>query len=595
MSKETIKNLEALREAMRKVHVDAIIIPGTDAHQSEYVSDHWKMRDWVTGFTGSNGTAAVTLDSAGLWTDSRYFLQAEAQLADSGVTLYKEDIAGEPTINDWLANELSEDNIVAVDGTLFSLNKASEIEAFCGINGFRFAPDFAPFDAIWRERPCRPQGEVYVHEEKFAGETVNEKIERVLAIVEKHGAESLFIPALDEIAWLYNIRSNDVAFNPVVISYAFISNDKRILFVDEKKIGADVAAYFKANDIETKPYEDVAKFLSKISRHEIVLIDPNVVSDTLARAMDCEKVFAKSPIVMLKAVKNDVQLSGTRAAMERDGAALVKMFMWIEKAVPAGGVTELDVWEAGKGYRAEHPYYRGDSFGMICGYKEHGAIVHYTATEDSASTLKNEGMLLIDSGAQYLDGTTDITRTISLGNPTAQEIHDFTLVLKGHLAIATQIFPVGTRGSQLDALARQYLWKEGLSYLHGTGHGVGHFLGVHEAPQNIRLNENPTKLRPGMITSDEPGLYRAGQYGIRTENLVLTVPAMHTEEFGDFLKFETLTLCPYDSKLIDVAMLTDEELSWVNAYHETVRERLSKYLNEEQVAWLNNKTKKLNR
>lgn len=595
MSKETVKNLESLRNAMKKVHVDAMIIPGTDAHQSEYVGEHWKMRNWVTGFTGSNGTAVVTLTDAGLWTDSRYFLQAEAQLQDSGVILYKEDIKGEPTINGWLAGILEEDSVIAIDGTLFSLSKAAELEAFCGVHGFRLATDFKPFDTIWEDRPPRPQDKAFVHDESFAGESVESKINRVLEAIERLGAESQFISALDEIAWLFNIRCSDIAYNPVLMSYAYISEAKKVLFVDAEKLDADVKKHLKSNDIDIKPYEDALKFVSKLPALETILIDPNVVSDTFAHAMECEKIYAKSPIVLLKAIKNEVQLEGTRAAMERDGIALIKMFMWLEKAVPAGSVTELDVAGVATKYRSEHPCYRGDSFETICGYREHGAIVHYSATKDSASTLYNEGLLLLDSGAQYLDGTTDITRTISLGSPTTQEIHDYTLVLKGHIAIATQIFPVGTRGSQLDALARQFLWKEGLSYLHGTGHGVGHFLGVHEAPQNIRLNENPAMLVPGMITSDEPGLYRAGKHGIRIENLVLTVPAFHTEEFGDFLKFETLTLCPYDSTLIDTTMLNDEELAWVNSYHEMVSARLSPYLNEEQVAWLNNKTKQLNK
>lgn len=594
MSKKTVENLEALRAEMRRLKVDAVIIPGTDPHQSEYISDHWKLRDWVTGFTGSNGTAVVTKDKAGLWTDSRYFLQAGLQLEDSGVDLHKEDIPGEATINEWLQQEMPDGGVLAVDGYLFSILKANELEEMCGRSGFRFASDFAIADRVWTvNRPQRPMGKIYVHEEKYAGESVKSKIERVLAEVEKLGAESIFIPALDEIAWILNLRGEDVKFTPVFVSYLYLSEDKKVLFIDQPKVDASVAKYLKENGIEVKDYDGVKEYLGKISTHETILLDPSQVSDTLGRALECMKVYSKSPVAMLKACKNETQIEGTRKAMERDGAALVRLFMWLEKNAGSKKYTELDVWEKGKEFRGMSDLYRGDSFGMIAGYKEHGAIVHYSASEESASTLDADGLLLIDSGAQYLDGTTDITRTVSLGNPTADEIHDYTLVLKGHLAIARAKFPVGTRGSQLDALARIYLWEEGMSYLHGTGHGVGHFLGVHEGPQNIRLNENSTPLLPGMITSDEPGVYKAGRYGIRTENLVLTVDGGHSDEFGDFYKFEVLTLFPYDSSLIDKTMLTPQEITQVNNYHEEVYNRLSPYLNDEEKRWLEEKTKEL--
>lgn len=593
MSKATVKNLEALRDEMRRVKVSAVIIPGTDPHQSEYISDHWKFRDYVTGFTGSNGTAVVTLDKAGLWTDSRYFLQAAQQLEDSGVDLHKEDIPGEATTTEWLQEELNEDDVVAVDGRLFSLNAANVLEEFCGRNGLRFAADFVPADKIWANRPARPMAKAFVHEEKYAGESASSKIERVMAEVEKYGAEAIFIPALDEIAWILNLRGEDVAFTPVVISYLYLSDKENVLFIDSEKVDDEVREHLKAAGVKIKEYDEVEEYLGKVSVQKTVMLDPNQVSDTLGRALECYKVYGKSPVAMLKACKNEVQIEGTRKAMERDGAALVRLFMWLDANAGTGKYTEIDVWEMGKKFRAMGDYYKGDSFGMIAGYKEHGAIVHYTANEESASTLSADGLLLIDSGAQYLDGTTDITRTVSLGNPTADEIHDYTLVLKGHLAIARAQFPVGTRGSQLDALARIYQWEEGMTYLHGTGHGVGHFLGVHEGPQNIRLNENPATLKPGMITSDEPGIYKAGKYGIRTENLVLTVPGAHSDEFGDFLKFEVLTLFPYDAKLIDKSMLTAQEIAQVNAYHKTVRERLTPYLNAEEAAWLADKTKEI--
>lgn len=591
MSKETVKNLEALREAMRKVNVGAVIIPGTDPHQSEYVNPHWKVRDWVTGFTGSNGTAVVTMNAAGLWTDSRYFLQAADQLQDSGFDLHKEDIPGEATVTEWLAEQMEENEILAVDGRLFSIVKANQLEEFCGANGFRFATDFAPADTIWTDRPARPMTKAFVHDVKYAGEEVASKIERVLSAVEAMGADAIFIPALDEIAWTLNVRGADVECNPLVVSYLYLSRDEKVLFVDAEKIDAEVAAHLNSVGVELKPYDDVQKWLNKeVSMGTTVLLDPNKVSDTLARALECYKVYGASPVAPLKAIKNEVQIEGTRKAMERDGAALVRLWQWIEKMAPTGTINEMDVAEKAIECRSVSDMYRGESFGMIAGYKGHGAIVHYSASPESASTLNAEGLLLVDCGGQYLDGTTDITRTMSLGNPTASEKHDYTLVLKGHLAIGRAIFPVGTRGSQLDALARIYQWQEMMTYLHGTGHGVGHFLGVHEGPQNIRLNENPTTLKPGMITSNEPGLYKAGQYGIRTENLVLTVPVGHSEEFGDFLKFETLTLFPYDKNLIDLTMLSAEEVAQVNAYHAEVRSRLTPYLNEEEQAWLNART-----
>ncbi len=594
MSKDTVKNLEALREEMRKNRVSAVIIPGTDPHQSEYVNPHWKVRDWVTGFTGSNGTAVVTMNAAGLWTDSRYFLQAADQLQDSGFDLHKEDIPGEATVTEWLAEQLGEDEVLAVDGRLFTIVRANQLEEFCGANGFRFATDFAPADDIWTDRPARPMTKAFVHDAKYAGEDAASKIDRVLAEVEAMGADAIFLPALDDIAWTLNIRGADVECNPLVVSYLYLSRDEKVLFVDAEKIDSEVEAHLKAVGVKLMPYDDVQKWLHKeVNTHTTVLLDPNKVSDTLFRAMQCYKVFGASPVAPLKAIKNDVQISGTRKAMERDGAALVRLWMWIEKMAPTGTINEMDVAAKAIEYRSLSDMYRGESFGMIAGYKEHGAIVHYSASPESASTLKAEGLLLVDSGGQYLDGTTDITRTMSLGNPTESEKHDYTLVLKGHLAVGRAVFPVGTRGSQLDALARIYQWQEMMTYLHGTGHGVGHFLGVHEGPQNIRLNENPTTLKPGMITSNEPGLYKAGKYGIRTENLVLTVPAGHSEEFGDFLKFEALTLFPYDKNLIDMTMLSAEEVAQVNAYHDEVRTRLTPYLNEEERAWLNARTQAL--
>lgn len=590
MSISTVKNLEALRSAMRKHNVDAVIIPGTDPHQSEYVSDHWKFRDWISGFTGSNGTAVVTLDKAALWTDSRYFLQAESQLDGSGFELVKEKIPGEPTIQQWLAQNLSDDSLVAIDGRLFSIIEANRLENFCGENGFMLATNFYPADEIWTDRPGIPAGKAYVHDVAYAGEDVDSKVSRTIDAVQQLGATSTFIASLDEIAWLFNLRGSDVDYTPVVISYAYISADERVIFIDGDKLTPEVKEHFKAHGIKVKDYDDVERFLEKRRESDTVLLDPNRVSDTLGQAIMCGKIYAQSPVIDLKSVKNDMQIEGFRKAMELDGAALVRLFRWLEAEVPNGGINEVDVSNKGIELRSRSDLYRGDSFAMIAGYKEHGAIVHYQADDSSASTLHPDGLLLVDTGGQYLCGTTDITRTISLGNPTPDEIHDFTLVLKGHLALARAKFPVGTTGVQLDVLAHEPLWAEGKTFRHGTGHGVGHFLGCHEGPQSIRTDINPAVIKPGMVTSDEPGLYITGKYGIRTEVLLLCVEGQKTDDFGDFLEFEVLTLFPYDTSLIDLSMLSQAEIDQLNTYHKLVFNRLSPYLNDDEKAWLAQKT-----
>ncbi len=591
---ETRQHLEALRDAMRRVNVDAVIVPGTDPHQSEYVSDHWKFRDWLTGFTGSNGTAVVTLDQAALWTDSRYFLQAATQLEDSGFEMVKMSIPGEPSIEEWLLQNLKDEAVLAIDGRLFSCVEANRLERFCGENGFMLATEFYPADKIWSDRPSRPTSPAYVHDEALAGETVDSKMERVIEAVEAAGADSMFIASLDEIAWLYNLRGSDVDFTPVAIAFAYVSARERSIFIDKCKVTPEVERHFKQYNVRVRDYDDVVRYLERLSEHETVMLDPNRVSDTLANAMPCGKIYSESPIVALKAIKNETQIEGTRRAMEHDGVALVRLFKWIEENVATQDINEVDVWECSKQERARFDTYREDSFAMICGYKEHGAIVHYQASDESASTLRPEGLLLVDTGGQYLDGTTDITRTITLGNPTEQEKHDFTLVLKGHLALSRAKFPVGISGVNLDILARQPLWNEGMNFLHGTGHGVGHFLGCHEGPHSIRMQQNPATLDPGMIVSNEPGLYKAGRYGIRTENLLLVVEDEKTEEFGDFLSFETLTLFPYDLRLVDRSMLSDEDVKQINEYHRMVRERLTPHLTPDEAQWLEAHAQEIN-
>lgn len=592
MSKETFPHLEALRDLMRSKHIDAVIIPGTDPHQSEYPSEHWKFRDYVSGFTGSNGTAVVTLDDAGLWTDSRYFLQAAEQLEGSGFTLRKENIPGEPTVLEWLGEVLDEDAVVGVDGRLFSLIEANRIEMFCAQNGFMFAPDFRAAEAIWTDRPARPMNPAFVHDEALAGEDVDSKISRVVDALDAADADGLLITALDEIAWLLNLRGSDVDYTPVVIAFAYVSEDERVLFIDSEKVTSEVKDHLKKYGVKIKDYDDIEKFLGKISTTATVMVDPNRVSDALGQAMICNKTYMASPVIALKGVKNECQIAGFRQAMLYDGAAMVRMMMWLEQNV-ANGITEMDVDRRLQQERAAYASNRGDSFHMIAGYKDHGAIVHYEATDESAYTLAPDGLLLIDTGGQYLEGTTDITRTISLGNPTAAEKHDYTLILKGHLALARAVFPKGTMGVQLDVLARGPLWNEGMTYLHGTGHGVGHFLGCHEGPQSIRMEANPTPLELGMVTSNEPGIYKTGEYGIRTENLLLCVPACSNEEWGEFYKFESLTLFPYDTTLMDMDMLSREEVKQINDYHAMVCERLRPLLNADEAQWLEQKCKSI--
>lgn len=592
MSKETFPHLEALRDLMRSKHIDAVIIPGTDPHQSEYPSEHWKFRDYVSGFTGSNGTAVVTLDDAGLWTDSRYFLQAAEQLEGSGFTLRKENIPGEPTVLEWLGEVLDEDAVVGVDGRLFSLIEANRIEMFCAQNGFMFAPDFRAAEAIWTDRPARPMNPAFVHDEALAGEDVDSKISRVVDALDAADADGLLITALDEIAWLLNLRGSDVDYTPVVIAFAYVSADERVLFIDSEKVTSEVKDHLKKYGVKIKDYDDIEKFLGKISSTATVMVDPNRVSDALGQAMICNKTYMASPVIALKGVKNECQIAGFRQAMLYDGAAMVRMMMWLEQNV-ANGITEMDVDRRLQQERAAYASNRGDSFHMIAGYKDHGAIVHYEATDESAYTLAPEGLLLIDTGGQYLEGTTDITRTISLGNPTVAEKHDYTLILKGHLALARAVFPKGTMGVQLDVLARGPLWNEGMTYLHGTGHGVGHFLGCHEGPQSIRMEANPTPLELGMVTSNEPGIYKTGEYGIRTENLLLCVPACSNEEWGEFYKFESLTLFPYDTTLMDMDMLNREEVKQINDYHAMVCERLRPLLSADEAQWLEQKCKSI--
>lgn len=587
----TEERLAALRAQMKNNGIDAAIIPQADPHMSEYIASHWQARRWLSGFNGSAGTLVVPAAApAMLWTDSRYFLQAEAQLEGSEIQLMKEGLPETPSIEEWLTAHLQAGATVGVDGMLYSTGAMRSLRAALKSRGILLDTGFDPLPAIWADRPALPKCAVFVHEEKYAGRSAADKIADALEEARRHGADALFVSALDQTAWLLNIRSRDVKYNPVATAFTYLGPEGNLLFIDRDKVGDDVAAYLASQSVQMRPYGSVKDFAASLSTQRRVLLDPASTAYGIMEAFGDRAVESTSPLAMPKACKNEVQIAGVREAMRRDGAALVHAVMEIESRLGAGeAITEMDVAEILLRHRSAMPLFFDESFGTIAGYGPHGAIVHYEADEVSNATLRPEGLLLIDSGAQYLDGTTDITRTICLGDPTQQERADFTLVMKGHIALATAIFPEGTCGTQLDALARQYLWQHGLSYLHGTGHGVGHFLNVHEGPQSIRLNYVPAPLTPGMITSNEPGLYRAGVHGIRCENLVLTVPAFDTE-FGSFYKFETLTLFPFDTRLLATEMMTEDELTWINRYHAHVYDTLAPALDEPARAWLKEKT-----
>ena len=593
MSQTINSRIQALRALFSREGIQAFIIPSTDPHLSEYVAPHWKSREWISGFTGSAGTIVVTTGKAGLWTDSRYFLQAAQQLVGTEIELYKEMLPETPSISTFLCTQLSPGDAVGIDGKMFSAEEVERMQAElqkCRIE-IKNIPD--PMRELWADRPPMPEAPAFIHETKYSGKSSVEKISIIRKELKKCNARALFISALDEIAWTLNLRGNDVHCNPVIVSYLLIEEQDIHYFIQPQKITLEVAEYLKSTGISLHPYEEVETYLKQI-RVESLLINPAKTNYAVYSAVspDCKIIHGVSPVTLLKAIRNEQEIAGIHAAMQRDGVALVKFLKWLEEAVPAGKETEISVDKKLHGFRAEQDLYMGESFDTIAGYKEHGAIVHYEATPETDVPLKPEGFLLLDSGAQYLDGTTDITRTIALGELTEEEKTDYTLILKGHIALAMAKFPAGTRGAQLDVLARMPIWQRGMNFLHGTGHGVGHFLNVHEGPQSIRMNENPVTLQLGMLTSNEPGVYKAGSHGVRTENLVLVVPAGEGM-FGNYLQFETVTLCPICKKGIIKELLTNEEIEWLNGYHQTVYEKLSPSLNKEEQAWLKEATSSL--
>lgn len=587
------QRLECLREVMKREHLAAFIFPSTDAHQSEYVADHWMGRAWISGFNGSAGTAVVTMHSAALWTDSRYFLAAEEQLQGTEFQLMKQKIPGTPSIAEWLGKELMDVDSpeVGLDGWVNSYSSTCGLIAdLRKVGGITVRTNFDPLEEIWKDRPSIPLKPVEIQPMEYAGEDISSKIVRIRKALRAQHADGMLVSALDDIAWTLNLRGTDVHCVPVFVSYLLIASDKVSLFVDETKISSEVRAYLESNGVSIYKYNKVEEGLKAYSEYNI-LLDGNETSYYLWKAVRCQEIVqASSPIPAMKAVKNEAEIAGYRCAMLKDGVAMVKFLKWLLPAVEAGGETEISIDKKLTALRAEQNLFRDISFDTIAGYQAHGAIVHYEATPETDILLKPEGLLLLDSGAQYQDGTTDITRTIALGPITEEMKHIYTLVLKAHIQLELAKFPDGASGTQLDALGRECMWREGLNFLHGTGHGVGSYLSVHEGPHQIRMEYMPTPLRAGMTLTDEPGLYLAGKFGVRIENTVLLSEYMETE-FGKFLQIEPLTLCPIDTAPVDMTMLLPEELAWLNDYHAKVYAELAPYLDEEEKKWLENATK----
>ena len=585
--------LARLRELMKREHLSAFIFPSTDAHQSEYVADHWRGREWISGFNGSAGTAVVTMKSAALWTDSRYFLAAEEQLEGTEYQLMRLKMEGTPTIAEWLGKELQDVQSpeVGLDGMVNSYNYVKDLSySLRKLGGITLRTNLDPLEQIWENRPSLPANPVEIQPLEYAGETLASKVVRIRKSLRELHADGMLVSALDDIAWTLNLRGTDVHCNPVFVSYLLIESDKVSLFVDDNKLSPEVKQYLQDNQVSLYKYNKVEKCLESYSEYNI-LLDGDETSYYLWKTVKCQEIVAAgSPIPAMKAVKNKAEIEGYRSAMLKDGVAMVKFLKWLKPAVEAGGQTEISIDEKLTSLRAEQKLFRDISFDTIAGYAQHGAIVHYEATPETDVVLKPEGLILIDSGAQYQDGTTDITRTIALGAVSEEMKHIYTLVLKAHIQLELVKFPDGASGTQLDAVGRECMWREGYNFLHGTGHGVGSYLCVHEGPHQIRMEWMPTPLRAGMTLTDEPGLYLAGKFGVRIENTVLISDYMSTE-FGKFLQIEPLTLCPIDTTPIDVDMLLPEEIDWLNAYHHSVYEKLSPFLDEEEKIWLENATK----
>ncbi len=590
------QRIASLRREMKKSNIDAYLVPSSDPHQSEYVAAHWQTRKWISGFTGSAGIAVITENHAGLWTDSRYFLQADDELSDSEIVLQKQKISHAPEHISWLKENLPPGSIVGCDGMMFSINQINSLENSLGENDIALDYNLDLISSIWHDRPALPDNLIFEHEIKFAGKSRLEKLNEIREIMRQKQADFHLVTTLDDIAWIFNFRSSDVECNPVSIAYAVIGLEEAFLFIDEAKVPNDLSTKFKDDKIQLIPYPDIQSFLENLSEDETILIDPTRTSILLQNVIrNAQIVFSNTISIHLKAIKNATEISHIKNVMRKDAVALLKLFRWLDETLSEREIPETEVAEKLNGFRDAQGNYHGESFAAIVGYNGNGAIVHYRAMPGKCSMIKNEGILLLDSGGQYTDGTTDITRTVALGSPTEEQRRNFTLVLKGHIDLAMVKFPHGTRGNQLEILARRALWDQGLNYSHGTGHGVGFFLNVHEGPQALGTGATAkaaTVFEPGMLTSNEPGFYKTNEYGIRIENLVLVVDDYKTD-FGKFLKFETVTLFPIDLNLIDKYLLSEKEISWLNNYHQRVYDEVAPLLDEDEKSWLKDKCGKI--
>ncbi len=586
--------ISSLRKEMGDKGLSACIIPTSDPHQSEYTAECWKFREYISGFTGSAGTLVIGMDDAGLWVDSRYFLQAEAELKGSGITMYKSSLAETITPEAWIASK--DARVIGLDGSMFSMKEVQYLSEYLNRNNIHVDPTFEPYDVVWPNRPEFPKGEIYLFPEEFAGETVESKLVRVREELKNKGTDAMPLAALDEIAWVFNLRGSDIEYNPVGVGFAFIDQTKAWLYTQPDKLTDETKSKLKEAGIDTAEYDDLPIHLQKMNGQRL-LIDKSRINQKICSSIPAGNsiIEAASPVARMKALKNETEIAGFRNAMIKDGIALTRFWKELEEQLAEGDdtITEWTISERIAELRKQQGNYASDSFGPIVSYKDHGAIVHYEVSLESAYPVRKNGILLADTGGQYFDGTTDITRTFSLYDHTPELYKtDYTSLLKGVIALSTAVFPVGTRGTQLDVLARQYIWKRNINYLHGTGHGVGHFLNVHEGPHSVRMNENPVILEAGMTLTNEPAIYRTGEYGVRVENVML-IRNENTSEFGSYLCFEVLTLFPLDHKSINLSMLTPEEKVWINAYHDRVFDTLSPKLSSDEVVWLKEKTKKI--
>lgn len=588
-----MNNLEKLREAMEKENIDYYIIPSSDSHQSEYVAEHFKGREFISGFTGSAGVLLVGLKEAFLWTDGRYFIQAERELNGSGISLMKMRTPGYPTIEEWIKKNIKTEKTLGFDGRLFSVNQYKGFLDISKENNFSINMDNDLLKNIWEARPELPKSKIFLHEEVYSGKYASEKLQEVRKHIKEKDAKNYIISSLDDIAWLCNIRGNDVKFNPVALSYVLINENYANLYINNDKIDDNTKEKLKNEGFEIYEYDEIEEHVKLIEDRTI--IDPNKLNAKIYSCLSSDvKIINEMNITTkLKAIKNEVEIANTEKSQVRDGVAMVKFIKWLKDNLGKEKITEISASKKLTEFRSKGENYKGDSFGTIAGYKEHAAMMHYSATEATDYELKQEGMFLVDSGGQYLDGTTDITRTFILGNITEEEKRDFTLVLKGHIALSTAKFLKGTTGVNLDILARRPLWNYGIDYKCGTGHGVGYFLNVHEGPQGIRPEGNSTVLKPGMIITNEPGVYKEGKHGIRIENTLLVVKDINSEEFGEFYKFKTISYCPIDLNGVVIEMLTNEERDWLNNYHKIVFEKLSPYLNDEEIEFLKVQTREI--